>query len=236
LDGVVVRWRARRGQGPGELPADTITLRILRPTATAGEFTAVGTSEDHDVPDGASDPISVREFPTRLPIKIGDRLGLGTIASRFPSLETPGASYLVRISALADGQTATFAAGAFADQAVLINADIEPDADADGFGDETQDGCPTDSSKQGDCTPPETTITKRPPNKTKKHRVKFRFKSSEPGSSFACKLDKKKFKPCTSPKKYKRLKRGKHRFKVRATDAAANSDPTPAKDRFKVVK
>jgi len=33
----------------------------------------------------------------------------------------------------------------------------------------------------------------------------------------------------------KHLDEGKHKFKVRATDAAGNTDPTPAKDKFKVV-
>lgn len=235
-DGVIVRWRARRGQGPGALPADTITLRVLRPTGTANEFTAAGTSDAEAVPAGGSDPISVYEFPTRMPIKAGDRVGLGTSTGSFPNREIPGAAYLVRIGALADGQTATFAAGAFADRAVLINADIEPDADADGFGDETQDLCPTDPTKQGDCTPPDTKITRGAPKKTKKTKVRFRFRSSEPGSSFRCKLDKKPFKPCSSPKKYRRLKRGKHRFKVRATDAAGNTDPSPARDRFRVTR
>jgi hypothetical protein len=28
---------------------------------------------------------------------------------------------------------------------------------------------------------------------------------------------------------------GRHLFRVRATDAAGNADPTPAKDRFKIV-
>ena len=113
---------------------------------------------------------------------------------------------------------------------------VEPDVDHDGFGDESQDQCPTEASKQGDRTAPETTITKGAPKKTKKHTVKFKFKSSEPGSSFECKLDKKKFKPCKSPKKLKRLKKGKHKFKVRAIDPAGNTDPSPAKDKFKVVR
>ena len=33
----------------------------------------------------------------------------------------------------------------------------------------------------------------------------------------------------------KRLKKGKHKFQVRAIDAAGNVDPSPAKDKFKVV-
>src|SRR5262249_38293584 len=34
---------------------------------------------------------------------------------------------------------------------LLVQADIEPDADHDGFGDETQDQCPTQASTQGPC-------------------------------------------------------------------------------------
>lgn len=66
--------------------------------------------------------------------------------------------------------------------------------------------------------------------------MKFKFSSTEAGSAFQCKLDRKPFKPCASPKKYKKLKPGKHVFKVRAIDEAGNADPTPAKRSFKVLK
>jgi hypothetical protein len=80
---------------------------------------------------------------------------------------------------------------------------------------------------------PETTIVK----KTIEGRTaKFRFVSSEAGSTFQCRLDKKPFKPCRSPKKYKRLKPGKHVFEVRALDAAGNRDKTPAARRFRVPR
>lgn len=87
----------------------------------------------------------------------------------------------------------------------------------------------------GDTDPPETTITKGAPNKTDASKVKFKFRSDEAGSTFQCKFDKKPWKACTSPKTVKRLDHGKHKFRVRATDAAGNVDPTAAKDRFKVV-
>ncbi len=87
-----------------------------------------------------------------------------------------------------------------------------------------------------DTTPPETKITKKPKKRIEKRKAKVRFRSSEPGSSFECKLDRKRFKPCDSPRKLKRLKRRKHRFKVRAIDVAGNVDPTPAKARFRVLK
>ena len=83
--------------------------------------------------------------------------------------------------------------------------------------------------------PPETTITEHPPNKLAKHKAKYRFVSDEAGSSFQCKIDKKPFKACSSPKKVKHLDEGKHKFKVRAVDAAGNVDSTPAKDKFKVA-
>jgi Ca2+-binding RTX toxin-like protein len=35
-----------------------------------------------------------------------------------------------------------------------ISSVLEPDADKDGFGDESQDGCPTNASTQGQCPPP----------------------------------------------------------------------------------
>jgi hypothetical protein len=81
---------------------------------------------------------------------------------------------------------------------------------------------------------PQTTITKRPRNRVRAAKVTYRFKSSEKGSTFKCKRDKqKKFKRCRSPLKLKHLKRGKHRFAVRATDKAGNTDKTPATDRFR---
>ena len=86
-----------------------------------------------------------------------------------------------------------------------------------------------------DTNPPQTKITKGAANKTDKTKVKFKFTSSEPGSTFECGLASRKFKPCASPKTIKNLNQGKHKFKVRAIDAAGNVDPTPAKDKFKVV-
>jgi lysophospholipase L1-like esterase len=87
-----------------------------------------------------------------------------------------------------------------------------------------------------DTAPPRTHFTKRPPNKTERTKVKFKFTSSEPNSTFECKLDTKKWKRCESPRKLDGLKPGKHKFKVRAIDAAGNVDPSPAKDKFKILK
>jgi len=86
-----------------------------------------------------------------------------------------------------------------------------------------------------DSTPPQTTITKRAPNNLGRGRYTFRFTSSERDSTFECRLERKGFAPCSSPQVVRHLHEGKHRFRVVATDAAGNRDPTAAKDRFKVV-
>jgi len=85
-----------------------------------------------------------------------------------------------------------------------------------------------------DTTPPQTTIVKGPGKALAKGIAKFRFRSSEPGSHFRCKLDRRKARACKSPKTYRRLKRGKHVFRVWAIDSSGNKDPTPAKRRFRV--
>jgi CSLREA domain-containing protein len=85
-----------------------------------------------------------------------------------------------------------------------------------------------------DTTAPKVTITKAPKAKSASTTAKFKFKSNEAGSKFQCKLDKGKFKNCRSPKTYKKLKPGKHLFKVRATDKAGNVSK-PAKRKFTVL-
>lgn len=85
-----------------------------------------------------------------------------------------------------------------------------------------------------DTTPPTTKINRGPGKKLAQGKAKFSFSSSEPSSTFTCKLDKSKPKPCASPKSYKALKPGRHTFKVWATDAAGNRAATPATRRFQV--
>jgi hypothetical protein len=82
-----------------------------------------------------------------------------------------------------------------------------------------------------DKSAPQTTILKK---RIKGRTAKFKFASNEAGSTFQCRLDEKPFKPCRSPKRYKRLKPGKHVFEVRAIDAVGNKDKTPATRRFRI--
>jgi len=88
-----------------------------------------------------------------------------------------------------------------------------------------------------DTRPPQTRLTMRPSALVFTHgrsrQVAFRFASSEPGSSFRCKLDSKPYRPCVSPRRY-RVKPGRHAFRVFAIDAAGNRDRTPVLFRFRL--
>lgn len=109
----------------------------------------------------------------------------------------------------------------------------EPGGGSGGGGKDKEKPKGKEKGKAGkDKKAPETTIVKK---KIKGRTAKFSFVSSEARSTFQCRLDKKPFKPCRSPKKYKHLKPGKHVFEVRATDPAGNRDKTPATRKFRVL-
>src|SRR6266511_2788387 len=91
------------------------------------------------------------------------------------------------------------------------------------------DASPASRTFTVDTQAPQTKLLKHPPKETTNRTATFKFKSSETRSTFKCKLDRKPFKPCVSPKRYRRMKPGKHVFKVRATDSAGNADRTAAK-------
>jgi Ca2+-binding RTX toxin-like protein len=88
-----------------------------------------------------------------------------------------------------------------------------------------------------DRRPPRTRIVFGPPSRIttarKWRRVAFRFSANEAGSSFRCKLDRKPYRPCRSPRAY-RVKAGRHVFGVFAIDPTGNRDRTPALFRFQL--
>jgi pimeloyl-ACP methyl ester carboxylesterase len=65
--------------------------------------------------------------------------------------------------------------------------------------------------------------------------VRFRFGSPDASATFECRLDGGKWRGCESPSKVK-TGRGRHRFRVHATDPRGNTEPDPAVWRFRVIR
>jgi hypothetical protein len=84
-----------------------------------------------------------------------------------------------------------------------------------------------------DLVAPKAKIKKGPGKKLDQGIARFTFNSSEPGSTFQCKLDSRKPARCKSPKTYKGLKPGPHKFKLWATDLAGHRSK-PAKRGFSI--
>jgi hypothetical protein len=74
----------------------------------------------------------------------------------------------------------------------------------------------------------------RRPIQTPARSAKFEFGSSDVGSRFECKLDRRPYRACASPYSVK-VKLGKHEFRVRAVDPQGRADATPPVLRWKVV-
>lgn len=90
-----------------------------------------------------------------------------------------------------------------------------------------------------DSTPPRTRITMGPGAKTRHRKVIFRFADAggDPiGTSFLCKVDAHRWKPCHSPFKLRHLGYSRHTLRVRGTDVIGNAEARPAKRSFKVIR
>ena len=87
-----------------------------------------------------------------------------------------------------------------------------------------------------DTTAPDTTITSGPTGTTNDATPAFAFTSSEADSTFECRVDSAAWASCTSPWTTSALSDGAHSVAVRATDAAGNTDATPATRSFTVAR
>jgi hypothetical protein len=156
-------------------------------------------------------------------------MGSGSVTSAPTGLDCPGtcsAEFL-------DGETVTLTAtpGPGSDFGGFTGAGCAANATTCSV---TLEGANVDVDAQfTDVSAPETTITRAPQN-PRARRSRLEFESSEPGSTFSCQLDDNPAVPCASPQRYRGLPAGRHKFQVAATDPSGNTDPTPARAKFKV--
>jgi hypothetical protein len=87
---------------------------------------------------------------------------------------------------------------------------------------------PTPSTSPEDSTPPQTSLSEEFPAVD---AALFTFSANEP-ASFTCSIDGAAYTSCQSPTLSSNVDPGWHTFAVRATDAAGNTDPSPAETRW----
>jgi hypothetical protein len=153
VDGVITKFRIRAFGNGGPQP---VTFRLASLSNIAADKTsalaqAAGTGPTTMVPVdpmGATD-VPITEVAGRLPVLKGQHLAIDerNVSAIYAS---SGAKDTFEFDTpLVDG------AGPRGSNSVteelLVQAVIEPDADHDGFGDETQDACPTQATTQGAC-------------------------------------------------------------------------------------
>jgi hypothetical protein len=160
-NGVITEWRFRAGCcDPAQTSPVTMTLKTFRPVAgsTYIYMDPVTTGPSFVIPAGnqvISEPAV--ELPARVPIAAGERIG---IVADYPIEFASYAAASTDFTILFNGFTYGSPYGA----ALAINADIEPDADGDGYGDETQDCQIGDPNQHGtECLPPPAPSAPPPP-------------------------------------------------------------------------
>ena len=241
--GVITQWSH---QVSDTVPTATLRLKVFRETSSQ-MYRTVG----HSAVEPLGAP-GLRSFLTQISVQAGDVLGLRTGTSGSDCVRTGQTGDVAEVGLFNEPDPlpgATFISTDIANARLInLSAVVEPDCDGDGLGDETQDpdistcAGPPGAEPPPDTDPPQSTITKDAPKKTDKRKAKFKFVSDEPGSTFECALKGRgldqlvrHFNPCTSPRRFRSLDPGRFKFQVRAIDPAGNVDPTPAKDKFKVV-
>jgi hypothetical protein len=164
--GVITSWSTKPGSGTGT----GARLKVYRPTADPNTWTVVGESAAK-VP---LTPDAVNTANTRIPVQAGDRIAIRTASGNggpcdFPYPAGLGPGYAIfffqGMPSSTDpsaGTNVTFSDDGL-EELVNIAAVVEPDADGDGFGDETQDQCPGVAGSNNGCPPPRPPVVVPPP-------------------------------------------------------------------------
>jgi outer membrane lipoprotein SlyB len=151
--GVIVRWRVLNG-GTG-----AYRMYVLKdnPEGSGGMFLAyriIGSSESEHVDAPLPAAISkTSSFATRVPLPVGTYIGVAVPGGELPGFQS-SAGGQAKYSRVATPATpgATGVVGESHNGVILYDADVEPDIDADGYGDVSQDSCPSAATvHEGPC-------------------------------------------------------------------------------------
>ena len=141
--GVVTQWRVTSSR-----PAASQRLKVVAPTGPKNEYRLVGESEEQAILP------TENVFDARIPVPAGARFGL----------YAPGPDGPLNCNAVDPGDLMGSHSGdllvtdgpvvfqqVVGNSRVPVSAVVEPDGDGDGYGDETQDGCPQSAASRAEC-------------------------------------------------------------------------------------
>lgn len=76
--------------------------------------------------------------------------------------------------------------------------------------------------------------THRRPHRRGRAKAWFTGSGGTGALTFKCKIDRRRFRPCSSPKTFRHLRKGRHTIRVKAIDSQGIADPSPARIGFKL--
>jgi hypothetical protein len=148
-NGVITSWSFEAAAGI----TPPIKLKVVRRVG-GDDFLTVGDSQLETPMPGI-----LNTWPTRIAVNTGDVLAHAYTGSTDGYRTGVGPDYITNEISGSPGDpsldpppgtTRTYESD-FGDRQIDLAAKLEPDADHDGFGDETQDKCPTNGQTQGPC-------------------------------------------------------------------------------------
>jgi hypothetical protein len=235
--GVITKLKIR---AKVETPNTQVTFRVADVTPAndseggrSAAAVAVATGPTVTLQTTGAEAIPIQEFPARLPVKIGQHLAIDGPANLVATYDSSGTKFSYAYGPpLAEG-SAPRISNEFLGE-LLVQGTVEPDVDGDGFGDETQDGCPSQKSTQGACDRTRPAIGKL---RVRKGKISYRLSEA---ASVRLQLAKKvgrKFKAVrasfSGPGKAgpnrrglpraKELRSGTYRLSAAAVDAVGNT-------------
>jgi hypothetical protein len=154
ISGVITKFRVRAYavEDPGQITFRVADINLTEPNNNNSALASTtGTGPTVTInPDESLSEAPITEVSGRLPVKKGQHLAVDISPSISIIYNSSGNkfSYLFE-PPLVDGSGPRGSNEALNE--LLVAATIEPDADGDGFGDETQDQCPSQKSTQGPC-------------------------------------------------------------------------------------
>jgi hypothetical protein len=148
VNGVVVRWRVLNGDA-GPFRVRVVTFNAGSSGGMFRSYNVIRSSAVENVAARTGLFSAISSFPTRLPIPAGGYVALAGATRTEAFQQSSGAATYSSVDEVGDGLGAS---GETHNGTVLYDADIEPDVDGDGYGDVSQDSCPTDATvHEGPC-------------------------------------------------------------------------------------